>query len=204
MYYLRKKYKNKNFSSKRYTTTDYFFKVYIDKAYVNYYDADTGNELATQDASAKTGEVVDMEMTLINTIKGFSPRTGQPWDLIDEVFVLINYDGTFHWILTVIALKNRCIRVYDSMTFSQKRIQRSEIEKDCGVFVAVYVEYLSEGLDIPSSKIDAHYHRLRYDSLLCKYGSVKADNGYFSENDDPPRPRMKFTLKETDPVLRIQ
>lgn len=69
MYYLRKKYKNKNFPSKRYTTTDYFFKVYIDKAYVNYYDADAGNELATQNASAKPDEVADMEMTLINTIK---------------------------------------------------------------------------------------------------------------------------------------
>ncbi|KAM3234264.1 hypothetical protein P3L10_019624 [Capsicum annuum] len=73
MYYLRNEYKNKNFPSKRYTTTDYFFKVYIDKAYVNYYDADAGNKLATQDASAKTDEVADMEMTLINTIKGL-PR----------------------------------------------------------------------------------------------------------------------------------
>ncbi|PHU12822.1 hypothetical protein BC332_19752 [Capsicum chinense] len=141
---LPKKYKNKNFPSKRYTTIDYFFKVYIDKEYVNYYDDDAGNELATQDASAKTDEVADMKTTLINTIKGFSPRA------------------------------------------------------------AVYAEYLSEGLDIPSSEIDAHYHRLRYVSILCKYGSVKVDNGYFSENDNPPRPRMKFTPKETDRVLRIR
>ncbi|KAM3267170.1 hypothetical protein P3S67_032634 [Capsicum chacoense] len=223
MYNLRKKYKNKNFPSKRYTTTNYFFKVYIDKAYVNYYDADAGNELATQDASAKTDEVADMEMTLINTIKGSSPRIGQPWHLIDEVFVPINCDGAFHWILTVIELQDRCIRVYDSMASSRKRTQTSEIEKlavmiptylqlnnffeqkvptnwialtsykrktgrdhvsdiaqqeseslDCGVFVAVYVKYLSEVLDISSLKIDAYYHRPRYSSLLCKYGSVKA------------------------------
>ncbi|PHU20021.1 hypothetical protein BC332_11172 [Capsicum chinense] len=222
MYYLRKKYKNKNFPCKRYTTTDCFFKVYIEKAYVNYYDADACNELATQDASTKTDEVVDMKTTLINTIKGFSPRAGQPWHLVDEVFVPINCDGAFHWILAVIALKDRCIRVYNSMASSRKKTQTSEIEKlavmiptylqysnsfskrDYGVFVAVYVEYLSEGLDIPSSEIDAHYHFLRYASLLCKYGSVKADNGYFSENDDPPRPRMKFTPKETDRVLRIR
>ncbi|KAM3237696.1 hypothetical protein P3S67_012102 [Capsicum chacoense] len=119
-YYLRKKYKSKNFPSKRYTIIDCFFKVYIDKAYVNYYDADAGNELATQDESAKTDEVADMEMTLINTIKGFSPRAGHPWHLVDEVFVLINCDGTFHWILAVIALKERCIHVYDSMASSQK------------------------------------------------------------------------------------
>ncbi|KAF3649593.1 hypothetical protein FXO38_17562 [Capsicum annuum] len=142
MYYLRKKYKNKNFPRKRYTTTDYFFKVYIDKTYVNYYDA--GKDLDTQDAYAKTNEVADMEIKLINTIKGFSP---------------------------------------------------------CAV---VYAEYLSEELDIPSSRIDAHYHHLRYASLLCKYGFIKAENRYVSENDDPPRPRMKFTPKESDRVLRIQ
>ncbi|PHT45750.1 hypothetical protein CQW23_14908 [Capsicum baccatum] len=85
-----------------------------------------------------------------------------------------------------------------------KQFPEMNFPRDCGVFVDVYAEYLSEGLDIPSSEIDAHYHRLRYDSLLCKYGSLKADNGYFSENDDPPRPRMKFTPKEIDRVLRIQ
>ncbi|XP_047262026.1 uncharacterized protein LOC124895628 [Capsicum annuum] len=120
MNFPRKKYKNKNFPSKRYTITDCFFTVYIDKAYVNYYDADIGNELPTQDASSKTDEVADMEMTLINTITEFSPRAGQPWHLVDEVFVPINCDGVFHWILKVIALKDRCIRVYDSMASSQK------------------------------------------------------------------------------------
>ncbi|PHU29956.1 hypothetical protein BC332_02049 [Capsicum chinense] len=51
------------------------------------------------------------------------------------------------------------------------------------------------GLGIPSSGIDAQYHRLRYATLLCKYGSEKVENGYFSENDDPPRPRSSFTPK---------
>ncbi|PHT34110.1 hypothetical protein CQW23_25910 [Capsicum baccatum] len=76
------------------------------------------NELATQDASAKIDEVADMEMTLIKTIKGFSPRADQPWHLVEEVFVSINCDGAFHWILKVIALKDRCIYVYDSMASS--------------------------------------------------------------------------------------
>ncbi|KAF3622940.1 putative zinc finger protein VAR3, chloroplastic-like [Capsicum annuum] len=83
--------------------------------------------LATQDTSARTDEVADMEMPLINTIKG----------------------------LTTCA--------------------------------DVYAEYLSEGLGISSSGIDAQYHCLRYASLLGKYGSKKAENSYFNENDDPPR-----------------
>ncbi|KAF3647132.1 hypothetical protein T459_10466 [Capsicum annuum] len=138
MYYLRKKYKNKNFPSKRSTITDCLFKVYIDKAYVNYYDADAGNELATQDASAKTDEVADMEMTLINTIKGFSPRAGHPWHLVDEVFVPINCDGAFHWILTVIALKNRCIRVYDSMASHRNIVDDINFDDVSSVLTSIH------------------------------------------------------------------
>ncbi|PHU28740.1 hypothetical protein BC332_00833 [Capsicum chinense] len=161
----------------KYITTDYFFKVYIDKAYVNYYNADAGKELATQDASARTDEVVDMEMSLINTIKGLSTHTDQPWHLVNEVFVPINCDGAFDWILTVIVLKDRFRITFSTVTFFSKR--------NCSVFVAVYAEYLSEELGILFSNIDAQYHRLRYASLLCKYGSEKTENDYFSENDNP-------------------
>ncbi|PHU25399.1 hypothetical protein BC332_03731 [Capsicum chinense] len=129
MYYLRKKYKNTNFPISRYTTTDYFFKVYIDKAYVNYYNSDVAKNIATQDTSARTDEVADMEKSLINTIKGLSTCAGQPWHMVNEVFVSINFDDAFHWVLAVIALKDRCLRVYDSMASSQKRKQTSESEK---------------------------------------------------------------------------
>ncbi|PHT39093.1 hypothetical protein CQW23_22666 [Capsicum baccatum] len=37
------------------------------------------------------------------------------WHFIDEVYVLINCKGAFHWVLAVVVLKERCIRVYDSM-----------------------------------------------------------------------------------------
>ncbi|PHU19268.1 hypothetical protein BC332_10419 [Capsicum chinense] len=232
MYYLRKKYKNTNFAISRYTTTDYFFKVYINKTYVNCYNSDVAKDIATQYTSARTDEIADMEKSLISTIKGLSTCTGQPWHMVNKLFVPINYDNAFHWVLAVIALKDRCIRVYDSMAPSRKRKQTSNIEKlavmiptylqyskffehkvptdwtalksyeekyerdpfqveyvseiaqqdsgslDCGVFVAIYAEYLSEGLGIPCSSIDAQYHHLRYSSLLCKYGSEKVENGY--------------------------
>ncbi|PHT59298.1 hypothetical protein CQW23_01661 [Capsicum baccatum] len=215
-------------------------------------------DLATQDTSARTDEVAVMEKSLINTIKGLSTCAGQPWHMVNEVFVRINCDDAFYWVLAVITLKNRYICVYDSMASSRKRKQTSDIEKldvmiptylqyskffyhkvptdwtalksyegkseqdpfqveyvseiaqqdsgslDCGVFVAVYAEYLSEGLGIPCSGIDAHYHRLIYSSLLCKYGSEKAENGCFSENDDPLRPRIKFAPKKRDSVLHIK
>ncbi|PHU12490.1 hypothetical protein BC332_19420 [Capsicum chinense] len=87
-----------------------------------------------------------------------------------------------------------------------RKIRTNQLKwrRNCGVFVAVYVEYLSKELVISSSDIDAQYHRLRYASLLCKYGSVKAEKEYFSENDDPPRSRNRFTTKEKGRVLHIE
>ncbi|PHT38693.1 Sugar transport protein 13 [Capsicum baccatum] len=75
---------------------------------------------------------------------------------------------------------------------------------DCGVFVAVFVKYLSEGLGIPSSNINAQYHHLRYSTLLSKYDSLKAESENFSENDDPPRPRSNFTPTTKERVLNVE
>ncbi|KAM3395938.1 hypothetical protein P3S68_004944 [Capsicum galapagoense] len=44
---------------------------------------------------------------------------------------------------------------------------------DCGVFVAGYVEYLSEEMNVPSDGFEAEYHRMRYATLLRKYGIQK-------------------------------
>lgn len=71
-------------------------------------------------------------------------------------------------------------------------------------FVAVFVEYLSEGLDVQSSGIDAQYHRLRYVTLVCKYEFENAENEYFSENDNRPRPRRRFIPAKKDHVLNIE
>ncbi|PHU26440.1 hypothetical protein BC332_04772 [Capsicum chinense] len=173
MYCLRKKYKNTNFPISRYTTTDCFFKVYIDKAYVNYYNSDVAKDFATQDTSVRTDEVADMEKSLINTIKGLSTCAGQPWHMVNEVFVPINCDGAFHWVLAVptdwTALKSykeKSERDPFQVEYVYEIAQQDSGSLDCGVFVVVYAEYLSEGLGIPCSGIDAEYHRLRYSSLL--------------------------------------
>lgn len=77
------------------------------------------------------------------------------------------------------------------MEYVTRIAQQDSGSLNCGVFVAVYVEYLSEGFGIPSSGIDAQYHCMRYATLLCKYDSVKAEKWYFNENDDPPMPKKK-------------
>ncbi|PHT48110.1 hypothetical protein CQW23_12318 [Capsicum baccatum] len=104
------------------------------------YKKHTKKDLATLDTSARTDETADIEMSLINTIKGLSTHTGQPWHMVNEVFIPINYDGAFHCVLAIIALKDRCIDVYDSMASSWERTQTSEIEKLI-VMILTYLQY---------------------------------------------------------------
>ncbi|KAF3638416.1 hypothetical protein FXO38_23235 [Capsicum annuum] len=58
-------------------------------------------------------EVFRNEECLINIIKGFSIPAGLPWHLVDEVYIPINGGNEFHWVLAVVVLKERRIRVYD-------------------------------------------------------------------------------------------
>ncbi|KAF3678355.1 putative protein EIN4-like [Capsicum annuum] len=55
--------------------------------------------------------------------------TGLPWHLVDEVYISINYSNEFHWVSIVIVLKERRIRVYDSMSQRRRSGSSSEIQK---------------------------------------------------------------------------
>ncbi|PHT94543.1 hypothetical protein T459_02425 [Capsicum annuum] len=74
-------------------------------------------------------EVFRNEEFLINIIKGFSIPAGLPWHLVDEVYIPINYGDEFHWVLAVIVLKKRHIRVYDSISRRRRSRPSSEIQK---------------------------------------------------------------------------
>ncbi|PHT44701.1 hypothetical protein CQW23_13859 [Capsicum baccatum] len=142
-----------------------------------------------------------------------------PWNLVDEVYIPIIYGDEFHWVLTVVVLKKRRIRVYDSMSRRRRFRPSSEIQKlgkilptyldmsgfldqkfhtnwsmieayrtkmgnpfdikylegiarhtisslDCGLFIAAYAEYLSDGLQVPNDELDTGLLRKRYAALL--------------------------------------
>ncbi|PHU16330.1 hypothetical protein BC332_17535 [Capsicum chinense] len=74
-------------------------------------------------------DVFQNEECLINIIKGFSISAGLPWHLVDDVYIPINCGDEFHWVLAVIVLKERCIRVYDSMARKRYSGPSSEIPK---------------------------------------------------------------------------
>ncbi|PHT82953.1 hypothetical protein T459_11396 [Capsicum annuum] len=69
------------------------------------------------------------EEFLINIIKGFSIPAGLPLYLVDEVYIPINCGDKFHWVLAVVILKERRIRVYDSMSRRRRFGSSSEIKK---------------------------------------------------------------------------
>ncbi|KAF3659245.1 hypothetical protein FXO37_14039 [Capsicum annuum] len=160
---------------------------------------------------------------LINIIKGFSISDGLPSLLVDEVYIPINCGDEFYWVLSIVILKEKRIRVYDSISQRRHSGPSSQIQNldkilptyldmsgfldqkfctdwstieayrdkmgnpfdvqyiegisqqtigslDCSLSVAAYVEYLSDGLQVPNDGLYVELLRKRYDALLWKYG----------------------------------
>ena len=104
-YYLRKKSNQKIQSEYQYTTTSCFFKTYIDNS-------------------------SEFEDKTIDIMKGYDISSRMPWHLTDDVYVPVNSNGEFYWVLAVVALKERCIKVYNSMSSNRSnRKISSEIQK---------------------------------------------------------------------------
>ncbi|PHU26063.1 hypothetical protein BC332_04395 [Capsicum chinense] len=67
--------------------------------------------------------------SIVNIIKGFSIQASLPWHLVNEVYIPINCGDEFHWVLAVVVLKERLIRVYNSMLRRRCSGPSSEIQK---------------------------------------------------------------------------
>ncbi|PHT51513.1 hypothetical protein CQW23_05975 [Capsicum baccatum] len=128
-YHLRKKSKIQLSDNYRYTTTSCFFKSYVDKTHTRYYPAEPIVELSTQQDYTESIVVTKNEDSIANIIHGFCMPAGLPWHMIDEVYVPINCGKEFHWVLTVIVLKERLIRVFDSLSSKRKKEPHIEIQK---------------------------------------------------------------------------
>ncbi|PHU25350.1 hypothetical protein BC332_03682 [Capsicum chinense] len=145
-------------------------------------------------------EVSQNEECLINIIKGFSILAGLPWHLVDEVYIPINCGDEFHLVFTVVILKERRIRVYDSMSCRRHFRQLSEIQKLAkklltyldmrafwtkSPFIAAYAEYLRDGLQVPNDGLDVRLLHKIYVALLWKCGETKAQKPYANDVKDP-------------------
>ncbi|PHT96980.1 hypothetical protein BC332_34094 [Capsicum chinense] len=86
-------------------------------------------KLSTEEDYAETFVVAKNEDAITNISNGFCILTGLPCHMIDEVYVLVNCGKEFYWVLTVIVLKERLIRVYDSLSSKRKKEPPIEIPK---------------------------------------------------------------------------
>ncbi|PHT58686.1 hypothetical protein CQW23_01049 [Capsicum baccatum] len=58
-----------------------------------------------------------------------SISAGLPWHLVNEVYIPINCGNEFYWVLAVVVLTERRIRIYDSMSRRRYSGPSSEIQK---------------------------------------------------------------------------
>ncbi|TMW84171.1 hypothetical protein EJD97_025683, partial [Solanum chilense] len=126
-YYLRKKLKLRSMDQYRYTTVNCLFNAHINNTHDRYYNNEADDDISTQEHFDHARVVSVHERSTINVMKGFSIPVGLLWHLVDDVYILINYDGNFHWVLVVVELNHRLIRVYDSSLGTRKRVYSEEI-----------------------------------------------------------------------------
>ncbi|KAH0761454.1 hypothetical protein KY290_017527 [Solanum tuberosum] len=120
---------DKNLDQYRYTTVNCLFKTYINNTNERYHCSPADDNLSTQEHMARGSVVSGFERSLMNIINGFEIPAGLPWHSCDDVYIPVNCDGQFHWVLAVVVLKKRLIRVYDSASGSRIKIYSGDIKK---------------------------------------------------------------------------
>ncbi|KAK4716469.1 hypothetical protein R3W88_014807 [Solanum pinnatisectum] len=113
----------------RYTTVNCLFNTHIYNAHERYYNNQADDNISTQERIDRASVVSVHERLITNIMKGFSIPVGLPWHLVDDVYIPVNCDGWFHWVLVVVELKQRLIHVYDSSLGSRKKVHSGEIKK---------------------------------------------------------------------------
>ncbi|KAK6796466.1 hypothetical protein RDI58_004167 [Solanum bulbocastanum] len=80
----------------------------------------------------------------------------------------------------------------------------SREESDCKMYVSAFAEFLSDEINIPSTRFRSDYLCKRYATLLWKYGMDKAKAGYVSDNDDPTRRKNDYTSPAEDGLINVE
>ncbi|PHT81314.1 hypothetical protein T459_14329 [Capsicum annuum] len=110
----------------------------------------------------KQSKVSQNEECLNNIIKGFSIPAGLPWHLVDEMYILINCGDEFHWVWAVVDLKERRIRVYDSMSRTRHSGPSAEIQwlsKILSTYLDM-IDFLDQKVRTDRSTIEAYWNKM--------------------------------------------
>ncbi|PHU17672.1 hypothetical protein BC332_13367 [Capsicum chinense] len=77
-------------------------------------------------------------------------------------------------------------------------------DRDYGLFVVAYAEYLSDELQVLNDGLDARLHRKRYADLLWKYREAKVQKLYTREIKDPRRSKPNFVAPDEEKLAHIE
>ncbi|KAH0717026.1 hypothetical protein KY285_013057 [Solanum tuberosum] len=218
-YYLRKKSKRRSMDQYIYTTVNCLFKSYINIVYHRYYCSLANDTLSTHDHISRGVTASVYERSIKDIINGFSIPTALPWHLVDALSIILpNYlhdSGFFDktertdW-AALDAYKDKetgellGLQHSFEVEFAQDIMQQQSDSLDCIMYVAAYAEFLSDEINIPSTRFRSDYLRKRYATLLWKYGMDKAKAGYVSDNDDPTRPTNDYTSPAKDGLINVE
>ncbi|PHT28589.1 hypothetical protein CQW23_31803 [Capsicum baccatum] len=98
---------------------------------------------------------------IVNSTRNF-PKTRNAWHLVDEVYIPINCGDEFHWVLAIVVLKERRIRVYDSMSRMRCSGLSSEIQKLAKI-LPTYLDmsgFLDQKVRTDWSTIEAYWDKM--------------------------------------------
>ncbi|XP_016571132.2 uncharacterized protein LOC107869067 [Capsicum annuum] len=171
-YYLREKSKLQQCDTYRYTTTICFFKTYMDKTYERYFPVVKTDQISTQEDWVESVACASNEIATTNIINRFCIPADLPWHLGVEVYVPINCGKEHHWVLAVIVLKERTIRVYDSLSSKKKSEPPTEIRK-LAPMLPTYL--LDSGVFEKTERID-------WSTLKAYEGKLGLQTGKISHN----------------------
>ncbi|KAF3640246.1 hypothetical protein FXO38_22215 [Capsicum annuum] len=98
-------------------------------------------------------------------LTGFSILAGLPWYLVNEVYIPINYGDEFHWVLAVVVLRERPIRIYDSISGRRRFDPSSEIQEMAKIakIFPTYLDisdFLNQKVRIDWSMIEAYRNKM--------------------------------------------
>ncbi|PHU02581.1 hypothetical protein BC332_27832 [Capsicum chinense] len=155
----------------KYTTTSCFFKTYVEKTHTRYYPAESAIDLSTQQDYPESIVEANNEDAIANIIKGFFMPAGLLWYMVVEVYFPINCGKEFHWVLAVIVLKERLIRVYDSLSSKRKKEPPIEIQK----LAVMLPTYLSDNDFYDKTE------RTDWPSLEAYKGKITQQTGFVNE-----------------------
>ncbi|KAM3319358.1 hypothetical protein P3S67_006558 [Capsicum chacoense] len=131
-------------------------------------------------------KVALVEKSICEIMQGLCIPAAIPWHFINEVFVPINCKGSFHWVLAVVVLKERCIRVYDLMKGHRGHAEEiKELAEMLSTYLTISDFFEKKGrtdwslLDAYKEKTDQHAFTVHIVDGIVQQSSGSLDCGLF-------------------------